>query len=236
MITKCNTDKKEVDYWSTEKTEVSQCSRVDKHIIVKMSLLVKLKIEMLMAKYTNREWLAYLIGDKETNYIKDLYFPKQIATSASVRPLEFIQNKDLIGVIHSHHNMGHSFSGTDDEFINKNHDLSIVISNSGYSGQAKGTTPCGYNITLPIKIETDYGVDLDRDDFLNHVESKLVEPEPVVKKVTASNEDFLPFSRRPFTRRYTSFKDLEKDILDEVDISEEQIERLIEEEVRKGYK
>jgi hypothetical protein len=101
---------------------------------------------MLMKKYPNIEWLAYLLGDKNEPYIvKDLFIPQQSVTATSVTNIvcpEF-NNLPVIGVIHSHHGMGNGFSGTDHEWINQNHDISLCIAKSGIAGQVRVKTPCG---------------------------------------------------------------------------------------------
>jgi hypothetical protein len=198
--------------------------------------LVRLKIDALMEEYPKREWLAYLVGDKEDDYVRDLFIPKQIASSSHVRPLEFPQSKEIIGVIHSHHSMGHTFSGTDDEFINANHDISIVVSNSGYSGHIRTKTPCGCIIKIPVKIEVDYGIDFDKNDFIKESSAKITEP-----VVVKNNLPHLPtgrnnfISKRPIRTRFRNDEDV--DLYDYNTYGsfgftdEDELEKMIEKEI-----
>ena len=89
---------------------------------------------------TKGEWLAYLGGYKsQTGHIvvTNLRVPPQIATHGSVQVEEFVPSEDHLGVIHSHHDIGCSFSGTDHEFINANHLLSLLV-NTDHSNQQWG--------------------------------------------------------------------------------------------------
>lgn len=200
-------------YWEVKKEEVKECS-LSKPITISMSLILKLKIDALMEKYKSREWLAYLLGSKRDNSIYDLFFPEQIATTTHVTPVEFPQDKRIIGVIHSHHNMGHNFSHTDDEFINSNHHLSIVVSNSGYSGTIRSQTPCGKDIKVGVKIEVNYSDLFNREQFLSDTGKKMKEVE--IKNVEACTGKI---SNR---RSYRDFF---------VDLDEEELEELIKREV-----
>ena len=131
--------------------------------LILIDYYVKSKIDYLMKKYTNLEWLAYLIG--QDNIVDDLYIPKQKVTATSVDNIEGDPERQIIGVIHSHHNLGlHSFSGVDHSYINDNHSLSILVWNTGMNGQKKITLPCGSHMIVPIKIEFFYA-DLNEEDF-----------------------------------------------------------------------
>lgn len=217
---------KREDYWESNIKVIERCSLVSP-LTVKINIVAKIKIDALMEKYKKREWLAYLIGDKEKNYVKDIIFPKQIATTAHVTPKEFPQNKNLIGVIHSHHTMGHNFSNTDAEFINQNHHMSIVVSSTGYSGTIRTNTPCGCVINVPLKIEIDYGVNVDIVSFLTEVEGKMLEPEKPA--ITGPKYEYTPslyygsYSR--LANRRGSIVEIDRDL------TEDELDEMIRREI-----
>ena len=153
------------DSWEVEIDKVHNCDKVPAKQKVLIDLFVKRKINALMKKYPNIEWLAYLLGDKKEDpyHIVDIYIPNQEVTATTVDNIQCPEFNDLpiIGVIHSHHGMGNGFSGTDHEWINQNHNISLCIAKSGIAGQVRMTTPCG---ALKI-IEADIRVKYPDDEF-----------------------------------------------------------------------
>lgn len=161
------------DAWEVKLDMVSACSKAPETILVLINPLAKTKIDLLMEKYKSREWLAYLVG--KNNVVLDIVIPDQIASGASVTDVDFPNEKNLpiIGVIHSHHNMGAGFSGTDDEWINQNHNISIVISHTGMKGQVRWKSPCGAMKIVPATIRLNIQVDYDRSAFLKEADEKI---------------------------------------------------------------
>lgn len=153
------------DSWEVEIDKVHNCDKVPKKQKVLIDLFVKRKINALMKKYPSIEWLAYLMGDKEKDpyHVLDIYIPDQEVTATTVDNIQCPEFNELpiIGVIHSHHGMGNGFSGTDHEWINQNHNISLCIAKSGIAGQVRMTTPCG---ALKI-IEADIRVKYPDDEF-----------------------------------------------------------------------
>ena len=188
------------DHWETDIETIHDCSKAPSEIIVKVDLIVKLKIDSLMEKYPNQEWLGYLIGQParvipaETEgeedevipadplHIVDVEIPTQTATSARVEDIECENFNDLnvVGVIHSHHGMGTGFSGTDHEFINGNHNLSLVIAKNGIAGQYRWTTPCGaLKIIDGVKVKVVYPeIGFDKEAWLEKETEKIKKPSP----------------------------------------------------------
>lgn len=129
------------------------CSHMDiPKYIVEYSILADKKIKLLQKSYPSLEWLGYLVGkldhENTTVFVDDIIVPDQFVTGVNVMDVEYGWNDGLpiIGVIHSHHSMGAFFSGTDDAYINQNHDVSIVVSTSQRSpvkGQVRVKAPCG---------------------------------------------------------------------------------------------
>jgi len=122
-------------FWETDIEIDTKAADIDP-VDVKITSVASMKINILMRKFPHMEWLAYLVGDKETNTITDIVIPKQKVTVVNV----FVKGHvdiPTIGVIHSHHDMGNRFSHTDDEYINANHDISLCISKQGIAGQVR---------------------------------------------------------------------------------------------------
>ncbi len=148
------------DFWEVEQDVVKACSKCDKAVDVFMNIASRRKAMLYMKWAGAREWLAYLVGEKvnENEYhITDLYLPDQRTCATlvdNVDTAEFNQHS-IVGVIHSHHEMGAGtadnpgFSGHDDNFINSNHNLSLLAGRDSVSrgfkivGLARVTTPCG---------------------------------------------------------------------------------------------
>lgn len=162
---------------------VLNCGRKPEvNIKIIFSRLVKSKIDLLMKKYQNTEWLAYLIGDVDTRYVRDIAIPQQKVTAGSVRVEEQYIGKDCIGVIHSHHSLGAFFSGTDDAYINKNHDISVVVAHNGIKSQVRWTTPCGYKLITEGSVIVESENLFDEEMFIEQIEERI---EPLELKGSA---------------------------------------------------
>ncbi len=179
------------DYWEVALPEcITACSKAEKEVQVFMSKTARQKAMMFMQWAKAREWLAYLIGEKKDDgyYIHDLYLPDQ-RTSATLVDKVVADNYNtltIVGVIHSHHEMGAgdadnpSFSGHDAEFINSNHNLSLLAGRDrdtkGFKlvGVARVTTPCGGLMTVkatvkPMKEEVSDEEKALKEDFFGKV-------------------------------------------------------------------
>jgi len=162
--------------WEVEIDVIDQCSKAPAEIIALIEVQAKVKIDALMDKFPNIEWLAYLLGDKaQPTIIKDIHVPKQDVTTTSVDNIQCPEFNELpvIGVIHSHHGMGTGFSGTDHKFLNQNHNLSIVIAKNGIAGQMRWTTPCGGLKIIPVKCRVKYDIVFDKDLFVKDTDPKI---------------------------------------------------------------
>jgi hypothetical protein len=174
--------------WEVEVDKVADCSKAPADIVVWIKPLAKVKIDALMEKYPNLEWFAYLLSDdpeKEPHIVADIHIPKQYATAGNVDDIECDDFNDLpcIGAIHSHHGMGTGFSGTDHEWVNQNHDISLVIAKNGIAGQVRWKTPCGSLKIIDAKIKPLFEVEFDKEAFLKETEKisntkKLVPRQP----------------------------------------------------------
>lgn len=160
--------------WESDLKHIKNCDKAPENIIIYLKPNIKRKIDILMDKYKNREWLAYLVG--KDNIIEDMFFPKQNATSGRVDEIHFPNDIKVIGVIHSHHSMGASFSHTDDDYINGNHDISIVVSHNSITGQVRWNTPCGCKKIVAAKVRIFMQTDFDEKSFVDDVEVKMETP------------------------------------------------------------
>lgn len=141
---------------------------------------------------TKGEWLAYLDGyyDAKGNpVITSLRVPEQVATTGNVDHIEWVDSPNHIGVIHSHHTLQCSFSGTDHQYINANHKLSVLVRTDPKD------TQWGFNLTSELRQDVSCGVQLrdelpvklyiapvmeDADTWLEDALAKIKAPEPRV--------------------------------------------------------
>ena len=135
------------------------------------------KITALMEHF-DVEWLGYLIGKWEGDnvHVTDLSIPEQKTTGGSVDHVEGELPRGHVGVIHSHVRMGAFFSGTDDTWINDNHNVSIVVSkkngvaNLDFKTQVRKKVPCGANMLMEMNVVR---VDQDQRSWLQSVVEKV---------------------------------------------------------------
>ena len=170
---KKKTAKAKESCWEVEIDTVSSCDKAPDTIDIFISPLAKEKIEYLMDKFKDIEWLAYLVGE-ETN-IKDIYIPKQKVSAGSVTDIDssVCNRLPIIGVIHSHHGMGNGFSGTDDSWINLNNDISLCISKEGINGQMRWKTPCGSLKIVKTIVKLKLDVDYDKEEFKKIIKKNI---------------------------------------------------------------
>ena len=175
-----NSNNNDNEAWEVKIDCVTECSKAPSEITVWMMPLVKEQIEALMSEYKNIEWLAYLIGnwvDDKTPVVKELFIPEQKVSSAAVNNINCPEHNEInvIGVIHSHHTMNHKFSQIDDDWINQNHNISLVVSHTGMEGQVRWKTPCGSLKTVEAKTKLWYDVNFDKKDFIKKAKEKIKE-------------------------------------------------------------
>jgi hypothetical protein len=161
---------------------------------IEFSLAAHQKITCLKKSYPSLEWLAYLVGvvnhDEHKVTVEDLVLPdSQQVTGASVYNVEYTwpvlpDGKNICGVIHSHHSMGAFFSGTDDAYINQNHDVSIVVATAKgreIKSQVRIKTPCdAYVLAEDITYSVKYPQVLDEEAFEAEFKAKISSYTPVI--------------------------------------------------------
>jgi hypothetical protein len=166
------------DHWEIDVDCVEHCGKAPEHVIVWVKPLAKVKIDALMEKFPNIEWLAYLLSDdpeKEPHIVSDIFIPDQEVTATSVDNIQCETFNDLptIGVIHSHHGMGTGFSGTDHAWINQNHNISLVIAKTGVDGQVRWKTPCDSMKIVPAKVKPYISCEWDKEEFIKEEVKKI---------------------------------------------------------------
>ncbi len=159
----------------------------------------KAKIDALMKAYPHMEWLAYLVGEEtdDGRFITDIVIPEQEVTVVRVDVIGDVGVR-TIGVIHSHHDMGNSFSHTDDEFINQNNPLSLCVSHGGINGVVRIDNGDG-NFTLVEAnvVLNDFGVDID--EFLKDAKDVIT-----VKTYTNTNNTVVNGNVLPVFNNYSA--------------------------------
>lgn len=173
-------------FWDvTEELDcVTACSKAPEYGMVFMSSVARKKISLFMKWAGNQEWLAYLVGKwlaNNTVEVVDLMLPSQNANSTLVSKViaEEYNKVQVVGVIHSHHEMGGArgekagFSGHDDEFINSNHNVSLLVAKDGIAGHIRVKTPCGAFIKVTAKIRNMDEVTLDEKKLQEEFKSKI---------------------------------------------------------------
>jgi hypothetical protein len=170
------------DAWEVKIDVINSCAKSPEKIKVKIDPIVKNKIDYLMKKFVGTEWLAYLIGESnsenkkaEENKVIDIFIPNQVVNSVNVDDIhcEEFNNLNIIGVIHSHHNMGNDFSSTDDDWINQNHNISLCVSKSGIKGHVRWKTPCGSYKIVEARLVLNFNTNFDKKSFDEEIKEKI---------------------------------------------------------------
>lgn len=170
----CDNNNQET-FWENTIDIVENCDKVSKDQKVVLSQITKRKIELLMKKFKDCEWLAYLIGENDNSVITDIYIPKQSANSSRVFDIDtdIPVGVNIVGVIHSHHNMGASFSHTDDTYINQNYNISILVSHKEIKAQKRVTVPCGALKIVKSDVLFESPKLFNEEDFIKDIDEKI---------------------------------------------------------------
>jgi len=191
----------EPDIWTSNINMITECSKAPESVKVKIHRLVSEKISILMDLFPTTEWLGYLTGMNENDIIivNDILIPTQTASSGSVTNIDFsVPNGiSIIGVIHSHHGIGAFFSGTDNEWINQNHNLSIVVSKDKMLGQVRWKTPCNGLKIINADISIDFGLNWDREGFIKNTKELITQPvNNFIRWYDMEEHKIIPYEKR----------------------------------------
>jgi hypothetical protein len=171
------------NFWETGIETVDISTTSSETIDVIMYPQAKAKINALMEHYDHMEWLAYMTGEviDGISHIKDIVIPEQRVTPVLVFDIKHV-DVATIGVIHSHHDMGNTFSHTDDEYINQNHDISLCISKNGIKGHVRVRMDANKFVLIKANVK-DWDGGYDLTGFIKDAEKLItigrVQYEPV---------------------------------------------------------
>lgn len=210
--------------WDSGLEFVSCCGKMPSEFNIEFEPKVYAKIDILMDKKDGIEWLAFLLGDIDWEngraVVSDLYIPdSQSVSSGKVDKIECDESirNEMIGVIHSHHKMGCFFSNDDWNYLNNNHDISIVVSNKGGSLEFKSVvrykTACGAyshvdgNISIKCDIDPD-----EMNNFIEDIDTKIEEGIIEFPSTSKYQRDVLAY-----LKDYYNIQNAAEDIYDDVD-------------------
>ena len=170
-----------------------KCPRIEEAEATK--IIIPYDLWMLIMRLTREvdtEWLGYLKADRlETGdwLVTEIEIPEQEVTASSVKPKETIPAE---GVIHSHVDMSAFFSSTDDDYLNSNHDFSIVVNRKGETEAVQRVKlPCGTLAVVKSKLEVEYPEPEESETFISEAKEKLKDEEtPMLKQSNWYNEHY----------------------------------------------
>lgn len=165
--------------WDTGITCIDDCHHKSEKIKLCISLDTYLKLEHLQKAFADVEFLVYANAELQTDgafLIKDIIIPKQTVGMASVDDVQCDNHFNT--VIHKHPgDAPGGFSRDDEEYVNMNHDFSLLIGSKNLSnviGVGRKKTDCGRWIRIPLDI--DINVPEISDTFflssVNNIEKK----------------------------------------------------------------
>ena len=157
--------------WSSDLKILSECGLVTKPTVI-LSKAVKDKVYALMDSIRSSEWLGYLIGQDFT--VTDLFIPLQSVTLGSVDVKKQDLPKGIIGTVHSHHSMGAFLSGTDQEYLEGNHSITIVVADDGWVTKVRVKAPCEHYISMEADLEIE--MDPNLESFVTESKGKMFQP------------------------------------------------------------
>lgn len=135
--------------WKVDNDVVDKCGACNTDATEKptvlMAFIVYRQILGMMEAMGTDEWLGYLVGkyNNGTHYVSSMIIPVQEVSGTDVEVVAMPRAENIIGTVHSHHNMGSFFSSTDVSYVGSNHDVTIVTSKyNKWVSKAKVKLPC----------------------------------------------------------------------------------------------
>lgn len=133
--------------------EADECSFCDLSVKPEFLLTPKLiGVSRKLCVDIAREWQILLIGEETTTgiFCYDYFVPKQETGLASVKnndeiTLEFVTRRKIIATMHSHNEIGVSFSGTDEQCTNHSFIKHHIVTNNrhDFAAVSRIVLPCG---------------------------------------------------------------------------------------------
>ena len=167
--------------WNTGIICIDDCHHKSEKTKLRLSLDVYLKLEHLQKTFPDVEFLVYANAEQQPDndgifLIKDITIPKQTVGMASVDDIQCSDHFNT--VIHKHPgDTPGGFSKDDEEYINMNHDFSLLIGSKDLSkiiGVGRKKTDCGKWIRVPLDINVE--IPAITDEFflssVNNIEKK----------------------------------------------------------------
>jgi len=144
--------------WENKINVVTECRFLSAPLKLIICKEVLDKIDALMHRIYNSEWLGYLLGEEDTTqyHINDIVIPQQKVSYARVEVTDQDMQGHIIGTIHSHHSFGSFLSDIDEHHLVGNHPVTIVISHNDIKPYIRIKMPCGDYMLRETQIETDY--------------------------------------------------------------------------------
>lgn len=161
--------------WTSELQVHKECPHKD--VPVKLIFSEKqIKTIQKMDKEFKLEFSIYFnIEESEDGSfrITDMWVPEQEVTSVSV---DYLDPKDACGVIHKHPSGANFFSETDEEFINANHDFSLLLVDGNIKiAVARKKMPCGSMLEVPVNTVMETIQDPEITKFVDDAKDKIKE-------------------------------------------------------------
>lgn len=147
--------------WDTGITCIDTCHHIKEKIKLHITVDTILKLEHLQKEFPDVEFLVYGNAEQQPNgifLIKDIVVPKQTVGMATVDDVECDNHYNT--VIHKHPgDTPGGFSHDDEEYVNLNHDFSLLIGSKDLSkimGVGRKKTDCGKWMRVPLDINVDF--------------------------------------------------------------------------------
>ena len=174
--------------WDTGITCIDDCHHKSEKTKMQLSLDVYLKLEHLQKTFPDVEFLVYGNAEQQPDnggifLIKDITIPKQKVGMGSIDDVQCEGHWNT--VIHKHPgDTPGGFSRDDDEYVNMNHDFSLLIGSKDLSkimGVGRKKTDCGKWIRVPLDITLEVPEISDKFflSSLNNIEKKPSYPNVV---------------------------------------------------------
>ncbi len=134
-----------------------------------------LKIKKCNEIFKDTEYSLYFNTEKinENTYrICEIIIPEQEVTSVSV---DYKEGNHAFGVIHKHPAGLQSFSGIDNDYINSNHDMSVLVTDTSITGTARIKTPCGCIMQTELTILIEEIENPEISEFITQAKERIKE-------------------------------------------------------------
>ncbi len=146
---------------------ISHCPFENMRVKLELNGDAVLKLRYLQEKFKDVEFLVYgnarKVGDL-CYILDDIVVPEQVVGGASVDDIKALGNYNT--VVHKHPGNATGFSGTDEQYINSNHDFSVVIGEDSKLNHTNGVASikidCGRY--MKAKLEIDVVIPSSKDE------------------------------------------------------------------------